>query len=153
MPDALQSGYTAPITRAEFCALAVELCETVTGEEITQRASFTDTDDLNVQKMAGLGVVLGTGDGTFNPGGQLTREQAATMLSRLSSVMGHPLPAGTADFTDGASIAAWAVEAVGQMQSSGIMGGTGGGAFTPQGTYTREQSILTILRLYELTQS
>ena len=153
VPEALQGGYTAPITRAEFCALAVELCETVTGEEITQRASFTDTDDLSVQKMAGLGVVLGTGDGTFNPGGQLTREQAATMLSRLSSVMGHPLPAGTADFTDGASIAAWAVEAVGQMQSSGIMGGTGGGAFTPQGTYTREQSILTILRLYELTQS
>lgn len=153
VPEALQGGYTAPITRAEFCALAVELCETVKGTEITQRTAFTDTDDLNVQKMAGLGVVLGTGDGTFNPGGQLTREQAATMLSRLSSVMGHPLPAGTADFTDGASIAAWAVEAVGQMQSSGIMGGTGGGAFTPQGTYTREQSILTILRLYELTQS
>ena len=103
--------------------------------------------------LAGLGVVLGAGAGTFDPDGTLTREQAATMLSRLSSVMGHPLPAGTADFTDGASIAAWAVEAVGQMQSSGIMGGTGGGAFTPQGTYTREQSILTILRLYELTQS
>ena len=153
VPAGLQGGYGQPITRAEFCALGVELYETVKGTEIAQRASFSDTTDMNVQKMAGLGVVNGVGDGTFDPNGQLTREQAATMLSRLAGAMGRPLPAGTAAFTDSASISSWAADAVGQMQESGVMGGTGDGAFTPQGAYTREQSILTILRLYALAQA
>ena len=151
VPDALQSGYTRPATRAEFCALAVELYETVTGTEITQRATFTDTDDLNVQKMAGLGVVNGVGDGTFDPDGTLTREQAATMLVRLAEAMGHPLPEGTSAFTDNASIASWAVDAVGRAQAAGLMGGVGDNTFSPQGSYTVEQSILTALRLYDLT--
>ena len=151
VPDALQSGYTQPATRAQFCALAVELYETVTGTEITQRAAFTDTTDLNVQKMAGLGVVNGVGDGTFDPSGTLTREQAATMLVRLAEAMGHPLPEGTATFTDNASIASWAVDAVGRVQAAGLMGGVGDNTFSPQGSYTVEQSILTALRLYDLT--
>lgn len=151
VPDALQSGYTRPATRAEFCALAVELYEAVTGTEITQRATFTDTDDLNVQKMAGLGVVNGVGDGTFDPDGTLTREQAATMLVRLAEAMGHPLPEGTASFADHASIASWAVDAVGRAQAAGLMGGVGDNTFSPQGSYTVEQSILTALRLYDLT--
>ena len=153
VPAALQGGYTQPITRAEFCALAVELYETVKGTEIAQRASFSDTIDINVLKMAGLGVAYGAGDGTFAPDGTLTREQAAAMLSRLAMVLGRSLPAGTAAFTDSAAISSWAADAVGQMQESGVMGGTGDGAFTPQGAYTREQSILTILRLYALAQA
>ena len=42
------------------------------------------------------------------------------------------------------------VTAVGEMQASGIMGGTGNNLFSPQMTYTREQSIVTLMRLYEL---
>ena len=148
-PANLRNNYTTPITRSEFCALAVELYETVTGGEITARAQFSDTTDLNVQKMAGLGVVNGVGNGQFNPDGQLTREQAATMLARLAEVMGHPLPATDPTFADNASISSWAAEAVGQMQAAGIMDGTGNNQFSPQGSYTREQSILTALRLYE----
>lgn len=36
------------------------------------------------------------------------------------------------------------------MQKSGIMGGTGNNQFSPAGSYTREQSIATILRVYDL---
>ena len=71
------------------------------------------------------------------------------MLSRLAEVLGHPLASGTASFGDSAAIASWAAAAVGQVQAARIMEGTGGGNFTPQGSYTREQSILTILRLYQ----
>ena len=152
VPLSLQAQYTTPATRAEFCALAVELYETVTGSEITEWATFSDTTDVNVQKMAGLGVVTGVGNGAFHPEGTLTREQAATMLSRLAAAMGKPLTAAAPTFADNASIASWAVDAVGQMQISGVMGGTGNNSFTPQGSYTREQSILTILRLYNLVK-
>lgn len=149
VPESLQGKYTQAATRAEFCALAVELYETVTGMEITQRTTFTDTTDENVEKMAGLGVVTGVGEGRFSPDGTLTREQAATMLSRLAAAMGSPLTMQAPTFADNTAISSWAFDAVGQMQGSGIMGGVGDNAFDPQGSYSREQSMLTMLRLYE----
>ena len=152
VPDSLESRYTQAATRAEFCALAVRLYEKVTGEAITQRATFSDTTDFNVQKMAGLGVVNGVGGGKFDPGGTLTREQAATILARLAEAMGHPLPQAAPSFSDSAAISSWASAGVGQVQAAGIMEGNGS-AFIPQSAYTREQCILTALRLYHLTQS
>ena len=152
VPESLQTGYTNTATRAQFCALAVELYETVTGSEIAERAEFTDTTDVNVQKMAGLGVINGVGGGQFNPNGELTREQAATILVRLADAMGHPLPEGTASFADNASIASWALDAVGRAQAGGLMGGIGNNQFSPQGPYTVEQSIMTAFRLYETVQ-
>lgn len=150
VPENLQSKYTQTCTRAEFCELAVQLYETVKRTKITQRATFTDTNDVNVQKMAGLGVVNGIGGDLFDPNGQLTREQAATILARLSKVMGKELSATAPTYADNASIGPWAADAVGQVPAAGIMQGTGGNFFSPQMTYSREQSILTVLRLYEL---
>lgn len=152
VPESLQSRYTQAATRAEFCALAVRLYEKVTGETITQRATFSDTTDINVQKMAGLGVVNGVGNGNFDPNGTLTREQAATILARLAEAMGHSLPQAAPAFSDSAAISSWAAAGVGQVQAAGIMEGNGS-AFIPQSAYTREQCILTALRLYHLTQS
>ncbi|SCJ51085.1 Endo-1%2C4-beta-xylanase A precursor [uncultured Flavonifractor sp.] len=151
VPDSFESRYTQAATRAEFCALAMRLYEKATGETITQRATFSDTTDFNVQKMAGLGVVNGVGGGKFDPGGTLTREQAATILARLAEAMGHPLPQAAPAFSDSAAIASWAAAGVGQVQAAGIMAGDGS-AFIPQSAYTREQCILTALRLYQLTQ-
>lgn len=150
VPDTLQSGYQQPITRAEFCALAVELYETVKGTEITQRTTFTDTDDVNVQKMGALGVVTGVGGGRFEPNGTLTREQAATMLARLAAAMGSPMTAQTPAFADNASISTWAFDAVGQVLGGGVMSGGSNNMFLPKENYTREQSILTMMRMYNL---
>lgn len=152
VPDALQSSYTTPATRSEFCALAAELYETVLDTEITERATFTDTTDVNVEKMAGLGVVNGVGNGQFNPSGQITRQEAAALLSRLAQVMGHPLSGQSPDYADTAEISAWAAEAVGQMQAAGIMNGIEGNRFAPRDPYTREQSIMTVLRLYNIVK-
>lgn len=151
VPASLQSAYASPITRAEFCALATQLYETVKGT-ISGRTAFTDTIDVNVQKMASLGVVNGVGNGRFDPDGTLTREQAATMLARLAGAMGKPLAAGTSGFADDGSISSWALGSVGQMKSSGIMSGVGGNKFDPKGSYTREQSIITVLRLYNIVK-
>ena len=152
VPQNLQSNYNQATTRAEFAALGVALYEAATGRTITGRASFYDTNDINVQKMGYLGVVTGVGSGNFNPGGQLTREQAAVMLSRLAEVIGQPLAPSAPTFADNASVSSWAFDAVGQMQASGIMGGTGNNNFSPGGDYTREQSIITILRLFDMLE-
>ena len=150
VPSALLSSYTQSTTRAEFCALAVTLYELIKGREIPGRQTFIDTDDVNVQKAAAIGVVNGMGDNSFAPYDTLTREQAATMLSRLADSIGKPLTQASAAFNDNGSISAWAIEAVGQMQATGIMGGVGNNTFAPGNQYTREQSIITILRLYNV---
>ena len=149
VPAYLQSAYTQTTTRAEFCALAVNLYETTFDTAISGRATFTDTKDVNVEKMAYIGVVNGVGDGKFAPNSPLTREQAATILARLASIMGYPLPYQAPYFADNSLISTWATDAVGQMQASGIMGGVGDNRFSPKTPYTREQSITTILRLYD----
>ena len=149
VPSALQSNYTQATTRAEFCSLAVALYETVTGVEIDERVRFIDTSDVNVEKMAAIGVVNGTGDNRFSPNASLTREQAATMISRLADAIGATLASQGPTFNDNANISNWAFDAVGQVQTSGIMGGIGDNMFSPLTDYTREQSIMTMMRLYD----
>ena len=149
VPRHLQSAYASPITRAEFCALAVAHYEKARGAEITVRKTFDDTADVNVQKMAALGVVLGVGGNRFDPNGLLTREQAAVILDRLAIVVGKPLPVLPGSFGDMTSIASWARESVGKVQAGGIMDGTGSNNFTPKMSYSREQSIVTLLRLWK----
>jgi hypothetical protein len=149
IPAALQNNYTANATRADFAALGVTLYETLTGSEITGRTTFADTDDINVQKLAYLEIVSGVGDNNFAPNNGLTREQAAAILSRLFDALGEPLPQANPDFTDNNLISDWAVDVVGQIQAAGVMSGMGDGSFAPQGSFTREQSIITILRIFE----
>lgn len=150
VPQALQSQYTQATTRAEFAALAVTLYEQVTGTTITERKTFDDTSDINVEKAAAIGIVSGVGDNKFDPNAGLTREQAAVMLSRLADAIGKPLDKQAATFADNDSIATWAIAEVGQIQAAGIMSGVGENTFAPQSAYTREQSIVTIMRLYEV---
>jgi hypothetical protein len=152
VPQNLQAKYTQATTRAEFAALAVQLYETITGKEITERQTFSDTSDINVEKAAAINVVSGVGDNKFSPDIELTREQAATMLARLADAVGKPLTKQAAAFADNSSISTWAIERVGQIQAAGVMGGVGSNTFDPQGAYTREQSIVTILRLYDVVK-
>ena len=148
VPQTLQSNYKQATTRAEFCALAVTLYETFTGEEITDRLAFDDTNDVYVEKAAAVGIVLGVEPNKFAPNDDLTREQAAVMLVRVAFGLEKPFPKQAPPFNDSAKISPWASEQVGQAYKSGIMDGVGNNTFAPKDPYTREQSILTIYRTY-----
>ena len=148
VPFELQTGYTQTATRQEICALVVRFYETVTGSPVQGRVSFSDTKDEDVEKAAYLGIVNGVGDGSFHPNDPLTREQAAVMLTRLAQSMSKHLPAAEANFTDRAEISPWALEATGAIQGCGVMNGVGGGRFAPSLSYSREQCITTLMRLY-----
>jgi len=152
VPQHLRSNYTQAITRAEFSALAVALYENLRGE-ITGRVTFTDTNDTNIEKIAYLGVVSGVGNNMFNPNGTLTREQAAVILSNLSEALNGPTLAvpRAMPFNDGDSISNWAVDSVLRVFGIGLMSGLDDNRFAPQEPYTREQSIVTIMRLFALS--
>ena len=151
VPDDLQSGYTADITRAEFCRLAViclDEAAAVNGWTFTPEAvTFDDTSDPDVLTAAGLGIVSGNGQGSFLPDKGITRQEAAVMLYNTLKVMGAPMASKGAAFTDQSAIASWAAEPVAAMVGWGVMNGTGGGAFSPQGSYSRQQAYVTIYRL------
>ena len=70
------------------------------------------------------------------------------MLARLSEALGrHLSPAGSLPFTD--AISGWAYDSVSKVYQAGIMTGTGADAFDASGTYTIEQSVVTMLRINE----
>ena len=148
IPEHFLKNYTMPTTRADYCALATALYEMIKGE-IKELKSFVDTNDINVSKMAAIGVVNGVGNDRFDPDAKLTREQAATVLSRLASTLGKPFASTNPNFGDKAAISAYAIEAVGQVQSAGIMSGVGNNIFSPKTDYTRQQSIITMKRLFD----
>lgn len=148
LPVSLRTRYNQTITRAEFCALAVQFYESYTGQEITGHISFFDTADPNVGKAAYLNIVSGISSELFAPNDPLNREQAALILTNLARAIGSPLPASSASFSDAGDIGSWALDAVGRVQGAGIMSGVGGNSFAPQDTYTREQSAATIMNLY-----
>ena len=160
VPQPMQSNYLQAATRAEFAALAVALYEKVTGGEIAGRVTFADTQDVNVQKAAYIGVIKGVGHDRFNPDGVLNREQAATMLTRLAQAVGRPLHYILPPFEDMDSVSSWAERSVGHVYAaqadghmSRIMIGLSDALFAPKSIYTREQSIVTILRLYTFLTS
>ena len=145
----LGTDYTKAITRAQFCAIATQLYETVTGKTLTASGSFDDTNDTNVLKMASIGVINGYGNGKFGPNDLLSREQAAVILSRLSEAIGKPMTAGNPKFTD--TSADWSKTGIANCYGSGVMLGTSDTTFSPKANYTIEQSIVTMVRLMEYT--
>lgn len=163
VPDALQSGFTDPISRQDFCALMVRLVERSSGQDVASYLSgkgltvtdpFSDTDDPTVLSAYALGIVKGTSATTFTPTGSITRQDAATMLTRTGRLLGIEAGPGQS-FSDADQFGAWAVEGIAYVSGlsdavSGyqVMGGTGEGRFSPLATYSREQAILTALRLF-----
>ena len=152
VPDGLLNHYTDTITRAEYCALTVQFYETVTGKTIAETKTFSDTADVNVQKLGGLGIVSGSGDGTFNPDGEFSRAEVAVMTVQLLNKLGKPLPVAAPAFADNVDIPAWARGAVGQAQAAGLMSGVGDNKFGPGVKYSREQGIMLSMVLWEKYQ-
>ena len=73
------------------------------------------------------------------------------MLHRFLPAMGGEPPAGSLrSFADESDIAPWAEDAVGSLNALRIMEGVGGERFDPYGAYTIEQSLVTLVRVYDL---
>lgn len=162
IPAELDSSFESNITRAEFCHLAAALMESKTGKTLdailadsgAAPLSFSDTTDEKVRAMSALGVVNGVGNNRFDPDADITREEAAVMLWRLAQQLDSGVQPNSAQltFADQSRISSWAQEAVAAVSAcetdgNKIMNGTGNNLFSPQETYTREQSIVTMLRL------
>ena len=158
VPAQVNSAFDTPITREDFCSLAAAVYRAWDRENVLQAAStgkvsFTDTDNADVLLCASAGVVNGVGNGKFAPQKNITRQEAASMLYRLAALNKNTKDDEATSlphiFADSANIQSWAWKNVDWVYRQGIMNGMGKNTFAPDGEYTREQSIVTALRLYD----
>jgi hypothetical protein len=166
IPDILKGAdMTKPITREEFCELAVLLYEKVTGSTPTPVSPnpFTDTTNIQILKAYTLKITGGTTGTTFSPEWLIDREQCATMLYRTIKAIAPDSDysiAGVKDFPDQKDISSWAVEGTKYMSKLGIIRGDDSGNFMPKATTsaqiaagygraTREAAVIMTVRTYE----
>ena len=141
----------ATMTRAQLCAVLYRMAGS---PEMTGRDAFTDTPDGAWYEDAVLWAVRnrimsGYTASTFGPHDPITREQLAAILWRYA---GSPAVAGSTSFADESDIASWAASAVDWAQESGYISGVGGNRFDPDGTATRAQ-VAVILMRYDQAQT
>jgi len=165
IPEILKGAdMTKPITREEFCELAVLLYEKVTDTAAAPVSPnpFTDTTNSQILKAYALGITTGTTSTTFSPQTLINREQCATMLFRAIKAIapdGDYSVDGVNDFPDQQYISSWAVEGTKYMSKLGIIKGDDSGNFMPKATTTaqtaqgygmatREQAILMTVRTH-----
>lgn len=135
---------TATITVTE--AAAQPVCD------VEAPAGFADLVDgphaANVRCMAGFGIIQGGTDGTFNPSGDLRRDQMASLLQRTLQVGGVELPevsdSGWDDVTGGPH-----ETAIGQLTEVGVVLGTDDGVFDASRSVTRAQMASLLVRMLE----
>ena len=156
VPELLQSDYQSPITREDFCRL---LYHVLFGQEteitLEQDNPFTDVDDPQIRYLAQRGIVSGHGNGIFSPQDGLTRQQAAVLLTNAARDFGRDLARDMSfmfqsPMSDRAGFAPWAADSIAWVRRASIMAGTKANKFDPQGRYTREQAIITMLRFFDV---
>lgn len=157
VPADMRTCYLLNISREDFCRMAVALVEKHTGMTaqayIAQRqlgiaVSFPDTDRAEIVAAAQLGIVKGRTSGKFDPYAPITRQEAAAMLARTARLLGAQASSEPYAFIDRAKVDTWATEDVDLVSALGVMKGNTVDEFMPLSPYTREQSYMTIARLY-----
>ncbi len=124
----------------------VPIIEDVTVKDI----DFSDIDShwgkKYIEKLAKSGVVNGKSKNKFKPDDSVTRAEFSKMLSMAFSIK---IPVDLPLFNDVKSTD-WYYDYINSLYLVGIVKGTSGTLFSPQRTITREESVVMIMRLYNL---
>ena len=96
------------------------------------------------------GVTLGKTATTFAPNDSITRAEIVTMVYRYS---GSPTVSGVPNFTDAASVGAWARDAIIWATSVGVVNGYTDGSFGPNKTALRSEMAAMLHRYMEFVKA
>lgn len=152
---------TGVCTRAQLVSILYRMQgepTAVRGIELAKlRAPFNDvprgqwyTDAIWWAKLTG--VVAGTSATTFDPSGEITREQLAVILYNYTQqfASGSLTATGSlAGFPDAGSVSSWARTEMAWAVGNGLISGTGSGSvayLSPQGSATRAQVAAILMR-------
>ncbi|RSL31955.1 hypothetical protein D7Z54_18425 [Salibacterium salarium] len=142
----------ANMTRAQFTSI---LSQSLEMDRLDYDGSFTDVQEgdwfaEDLMAAANAGIINGRSDGTFAPNKDVTRQQAAVMLSRAMDVSGFnhedlDLDKSINSFTDAGRIDSWAKKDVERLLQAGIVNGrNNGNTFAPKmGTSRAQMAVMT----------
>lgn len=157
LTPATSKNFKNHISRLEFAELIVGLTEKSLGKEIEvpRENVFSDTENVDVLKAYGAGIINGTGPNTFNPNSLITREQIATMLYNtiiyIESENSREYLVKDSDisnYKDSEKVSSWAKTGVGVLANNEVMMGTSDSELSPKENTSIEQSLILVYRLY-----
>ena len=174
-PELANKDLKKDITRAEFCAVAVRLYEQMLGQTLSAsglESPFTDTSSDAVKKAYHLGITNGISETLFAPHTYISREQMATMLTRVYKALNLPGWTLATDssfkldysdvkpFSDDQYISAYAKPSVYFMVKNGVIKGTSDTTFSPRNltpyeeaigyaNASREQALIMAVRMFQ----
>lgn len=97
--------------------------------------------EASIKQAAARGIVGGYADGTFKPKKEVTRAEFAVMLARMLKLQGTGV---VLQFTDKASIGAWAQQGIAQAVQAGILKGYEDGSFRPNAKISRAEMVTMV---------
>ncbi len=167
LPDSLKSAdLTANITREEFAELSVKLYEKLNNQKIeayTDAIRFVDCESPEIIKAASIGIINGVSVDRFEPNGNLTRAQGATMLTRAYkkyTFVNWALDKDTEfenefinsfrtpmQFDDADNLDSRAISSIAFMRARSIIDGVGDNRFNSNGHLTREQAVKIAVKM------
>jgi len=145
----------AGVTRAEMATFIARLIERSQGSlPADPPDAFTDDEntgghEININKLAAVGIAGGKGDGFFDPNARVNREQMATFLVRAYEYRsGKTLATGSNYFPDdNGSVHEVNINKAGR---AGFTAGRGDGSYGPRAGVQRDQMASFLARVLDL---
>lgn len=137
------------VTREQFVKMAV------LAFDLYNDSAETDMNDVDVNSWAYRyvasavenNIITGNGDNCFGMGRNITRQDMAVILYRISQLKGRTYSGVPCSFTDADSISDYAKEAVSTMSAAGILNGFEDATFRPMANATRAQAAKVIYEM------
>lgn len=150
LPARNQINYKGKINRLEVCQLIDNLLERqgVVESQSTENP-FSDTTDTSVLRLYHHGMIHGKNDSEFYPYDFITREELARVLSNTYYFLNKEARSDNHnhEYADQAEISDWALGCINDMYSLKIMIGNSENEFKPHANVTKEELIITLLRI------
>lgn len=152
--DANSFSPNAPLTRG----MLVTILHRAAGQPASAPAAFGDVASGSwyangVAWASSSGLVNGYGDGTFNPNGNISRQELAVILWRYAQTLGVSVAANGAaisGFNDIGEVASWAAEAMSWACQMGIITGRDSTHLAPNGGASRAETAAMLVRFLNL---
>lgn len=135
-------------TSATAALVAAAIVPVASAAQINDFNSISSFAQEAVQDLNDRGIIKGDQKGNFNPRNNVTRAEAATILTNALGLEGS----GSTSFND-VKKNAWYYDAIDAAVANGIFQGQGAGKFNPSGNLTRSEAAIILVDAFGLEGS
>jgi|GEM_PF-1443132 len=137
------------VTRAEWVAMLVRAMNWTPSDSVRNEFKDVSNDAWYAEAIriaVAKGLTNGYSEGSFKPNAPISRAEMAVMIARLLPLDIVPGQA-TEQFSDDASIPAWAKDAVNMAKANGLLKGDMQNQYNPDKSTNRADAAVVLLRL------